>query len=86
MSARTDSPYRSGVVVSIAKPINDVLGFRNDDRYANWLGQDWQELTPSRREAATYARLRDELATIAAAASKEGGRSTLRNSRRSSRV
>jgi hypothetical protein len=66
-------PLPGGAVVSIAKPINDVLGFRNDDRYADWLGKDWQELAPSRREAATYARLRDELATIAAAASKEGG-------------
>jgi hypothetical protein len=38
-----------------------------------WLDRDWKELARSRRDAAGYARLRDELATVAAAASKPGG-------------
>ena len=68
---------------AVAKPINDLLGLRDDDRYAAWLEEEWGELAPSQESAAVMvgskacgnpeAHLRDDLALIAHHASKDGG-------------
>jgi hypothetical protein len=68
-----DLPESVGGRYSIAKPINDVLGLRNDDRYAVWLEQQWGELAPSRRSMAQLAGARDDLERVAVAAMKPGG-------------
>ena len=57
---------------AVAKPINDLLGLRDDDRYAAWLEEEWGELAPSQESAAVMvgskargnpeAHLRDDLA------------------------
>ena len=37
---------------AVAKSINDLLGLRDDDRYAAWLEEEWGELAPSQESAA----------------------------------
>ena len=73
----------SGATHSVAKPINDVLGLRDDDRYINWLEAEWGSLAPSRatvrkmlgpgKKDDPTAHLRDDLAEIAEEARKQGG-------------
>ena len=71
-----------GAVHSVGKAANDVLGLRDDDRYADWLEDQWGELAPSReqltkmigpaRRADPETGLRDDLAAIAEAALPDG--------------
>lgn len=68
---------------AVAKPFNDLLGLRDDDRYTDWLAHEWGSLAPSRatitkligppRKDDASANLRDDLARIAARARKPGG-------------
>jgi Family of unknown function (DUF6076) len=73
----------SGAVYSIAKPVNDVLGLRDDERYTEWLDQEWGELAPTRatiakmvgprKKAEPEAHFRDDFAEIAETAHAPGG-------------
>ena len=63
-----------GDVRSVAKPVNDFLGLREDDRYLDWLDAQWGELAPSREEVADLIVLRDELARVADEATDRVGR------------
>jgi hypothetical protein len=73
----------SGAVYSILKPVNDVLGIRDDERYAEWLDQEWGKLAPSRatiakmvgtrRKNEPEAHFRDDFAEIAETAHVPGG-------------
>ena len=63
-----------GDVRSVAKPVNDFLGLRDDGRYLDWLEAQWGELAPSREEVADLIVLRDELARVADEATDRAGR------------
>jgi hypothetical protein len=62
-----------GEAHSIAKPANDLLGFRDDDRYLGWLKDQWGKLAPSRREVESLAEFAGVLGDIAIEASRRGG-------------
>jgi hypothetical protein len=75
--------FASGAVHSISKPLNDLMGLRDDDRYVDWLQHEWGELAPSRatvrkllgpaKSGDAEASLCDDLAAIAGVATTPGG-------------
>lgn len=54
-----------GRAVAVAKPINDLLGLRDDSRYIDWLESEWGELAPSQADVAGLLATRDMLAAVA---------------------
>ena len=54
--------------VAIAKPVNDVLGFRDEDRYIDWLEGEWGDLAPSKGDIPGLLAARDLLTAVAIAA------------------
>jgi hypothetical protein len=52
-------------VRSVAKPINDFLGLRHDQRYLDWLDAQWGELTLTRKKIDELTAHRDELHGVA---------------------
>jgi hypothetical protein len=63
-----------GDVRSVARPVNDLLGLRDEERYLDWLEGQWGELAPSRESIAELIDLRDKLASIADETTNELGR------------
>jgi Family of unknown function (DUF6076) len=41
-----------GTTYAVAKPVNDVLGLRADERYLIWLDAEWGELAPTSEQVA----------------------------------
>ena len=63
-----------GETRSVAKPINDLLGLREDERYLEWIEAQWGELAPHRKSITKLLEHRDELAEVADAVTNQAGR------------